>query len=398
MKIKISLVSLLLAFAMSSFAQEARTVSDVAGVNTSFDAMKQHTWDNWFIQVGGGVQSFVGDGKGFGDLFTDVSVPAFNLSIGRWWAPYWGFRVKAQEGGYVGDFYNYFSDKGGSTMKFINVHLDAMWNVTQYFPNYNANRFFNFIPYAGVGAYFRDAIDNATTGPKQSMHGVTINAGLLFQFRLSNHVGLHLDLAGTLLPGDDYFNGIIGGRRFEGIADASVGLTFNLGKTYFEVVQPMDQGLINDLNNKINDLRNENDLLSRRPVKCDPCPQCPPAQQNLQPATNAGASVTGEWKNVVLFRIGSAVIDANQRINIYNTAQFVKSSGEKVKVVGYADKQTGSAAYNLRLSERRARAVAQELTSRFGIASNNIVVEWKGDTEQPFKENAWNRVVIMSAK
>jgi len=378
MKIKISLVSLLLAFTLVSFAQEARTTSDVAGVRTSFKPNK--TWDNWFIQLGGGVQTVLNEpGKSFvqqfGNIDTDLlGYPALNLSLGRWWSPYWGFRIKAQD---IGIFEDEVVGEPllGSPWPFqyknLNVHLDAMWNMTQYFCKYNAKRVFSFIPYAGFGWI---------TSEKFTFDGGTmsINFGLLFDFRLSNHFGLHIDLAGATTP----LNHLA----------ATAGFTFNLGKSYFEVVQPMDFALIDDLNSKINGLRAENELLSKRPISC---PTCPPAVQ-APPAPQPEAS---DFRGIVLFRIGSAVIDRNQQIQIYNTAQFVQNSGEKIKVVGFADKQTGSAAYNLRLSERRAKAVAQELTSRFGIPSDKIIVEWKGDTEQPFpRENAWNRVVIMSAQ
>ena len=46
----------------------------------------------------------------------------------------------------------------------------------------------------------------------------------------------------------------------------------------------------------------------------------------------------------------------------------------------------------------RSKAVAKELTAKYNIPTENIVVEWKGSDEQPYPENNWNRVVIMSAQ
>ncbi len=386
MKIKISLVSLLLAFVTFSFAQEAKTYSEVAGVKTAFKPNK--TWDNWFIQLGAGAQMFLGENFETDNIGDAISYPALNFSVGRWWSPYWGFRFKVQDQGMlVGDFVDFANNE--TKIKSINGHLDAMWNMSQYFGKYNAKRVFNFIPYAGLGAYWREPF-GTEKGPEAGMEGVTVNGGLLFQFRLSDHVGIHLDLAGTLLT-DDYLNGFVGGMRYEGIASATAGLTFNLGKTYFEVAEGMDYGLINDLNAKINALRSENEILSKRPVSCPECPKLPDA-----PAVQKAVSYS---PSVVYFRINSAKVDANQKISIYNTAQFLKSnSNEKIKVIGYADKKTGSAAYNLKLSEQRAKAVAKELMSKYNIPSDRIVVEWKGAGEQPYQQNDWNRVVIMSAQ
>ena len=69
-----------------------------------------------------------------------------------------------------------------------------------------------------------------------------------------------------------------------------------------------------------------------------------------------------------------------------------------MKVIGYADKKTGSSDYNLKLSEKRARAVAKDLMDKYGISSDKITIEWKGSDEQPYNENNWNRVVIMRAE
>ena len=175
------------------------------------------------------------------------------------------------------------------------------------------------------------------------------------------------------------------GKLSDGIVQLSAGLTFKLGKTDFEVLQPMDYALLNDLNGQINSLRAENDQLSKRPVSCPECEE-----------VVATEVVNNYVDNIVYFRINSAKIDKNQQINIYNTAQFMKNNGTAIKVIGYADKDTGSAEYNMALSEKRAKAVAKELMDKYGISSNQITVEWKGSDVQPYGTNNWNRVAIMS--
>ena len=51
----------------------------------------------------------------------------------------------------------------------------------------------------------------------------------------------------------------------------------------------------------------------------------------------------------------------------------------------------------MKLSEKRAKAVAKELQAKYGIPSDQITVEWKGCEEQPYSINNWNRVVIMTS-
>ena len=101
-------------------------------------------------------------------------------------------------------------------------------------------------------------------------------------------------------------------------------------------------------------------------------------------------------QNVVYFRLNSARIDRHQEVSIFNTAEYAKKHSLPIKLVGYADRKTGNPDYNKGISERRARAVAKQLIDKYGISSDNISIEWMGDTVQPYAENAWNRVVIMN--
>lgn len=393
MKTKIFLFSLLLSFSLYTFAQEAQTEFQTAGYKTAFK--RNAAGDNWFIHLGAGAQAFFGDHSGDADMMDRITV-APTVSIGKWFSPYWGVRVKGQ--GY--SLHGFENDASiMQHLNYYNVHLDAMWNLSNYWGKYSPTKVFNFTPYVGLGFAHRFEMDETQTVPKTTgvavnardyyrySNTISVNGGIQFGFRLSNRINLDFDLGAAVVP--DYFNRIVQKAENEAIVHATGGLTFKLGKTTWESVEPMDYALINDLNSKINALRAENDLLSKRPVSCPECPQVGPA------------TVVNEINyvpNVVFFRLNSSKIDANQQISIYNTAEFMKNTGEKIKVIGYADKGTGTSSYNLQISERRAKAVAKELTTKYNIPSQNITVEWKGSGEQPYPENNWNRVVIMSAQ
>jgi outer membrane protein OmpA-like peptidoglycan-associated protein len=146
----------------------------------------------------------------------------------------------------------------------------------------------------------------------------------------------------------------------------------------------MDYDLLNDLNSQINALRAQNEECCKRPKSCPECPKVEPKVEQRE-----------SMKNVVFFRLNSSVIDKNQEGNIFNTSEYIKKHNLPIKVVGYADKKTGTADYNQGLSERRARTVAKRLTDQYGIPTERISIEWKGDTQQPYEINNWNRVVIM---
>ena len=392
MKTKIFLIGLLLGFSVQIFAQNNQTYeSKSPGYATNFK--HSAAGENWFLNLsaGGQIYNLTDDVKDVGLSKRISLIPA--ISLGKWFSPYWGARLKGQGLSVK----SYYKDTGFEQPNdYVNVHLDAMWNLANYWGIYSPTKLFNFTPYLGIGWAHRFELDDKATGdPKSSYYwydykrysdAFSVNGGIQFGFRLSSRVNLDFDLGVTYIG--DYFDRITGHKgENDNIVHAMGGFTFNLGKTTFDVIEPADYALIDDLNNKINALRRENEELSKRPLSCPECPQIAPivkTEINYVP-------------NVVFFRLNSSKIDANQQISIFNTATFMKETDQKINVVGYADKDTGTSSYNLALSEKRARAVAKELTTKYNIPSEKITIEWKGSNEQPYPQNNWNRVVIMSA-
>jgi len=95
------------------------------------------------------------------------------------------------------------------------------------------------------------------------------------------------------------------------------------------------------------------------------------------------------------YRVGLKGVTLTQATGLDKVAA---SNGETITLVGYADRQTGNPAYNLALSKRRAEAVADILVKKYGISRDRLKIDWKGDTVQPYNENVWNRIVLMSAE
>ena len=215
---------------------------------------------------------------------------------------------------------------------------------------------------------------------------LTYNVGLINNFQLSNSVALFVELGWRVMQ--ESFDGspTSGDYDYDSMFTGTAGIKFGLGgKQDFTPAELMDYNLINDLNSQINRLRAENEQLRQRPESCPDCPE-------VQPTTVSEAVYV---PNVVFFRINSSTIDRGQQVSVYNTAEYMKANDSaKVNIVAYADRQTGTPEYNFALSERRARAVADALINDHGISSDRISIDWKGDTEQPYAENDWNRVAI----
>ena len=384
-KISLFLISALVVFGLN--AQEFQNVShgDLY--------LKNKASDNWFMSLAGGTNMYFGSGSKDQD-FVDALGWQGQLAVGKWNSPKWGARLAIN----VGQHEHYNASSNYTTDSFVHPHLDLMWNVTNAAAGYDANRVYNFIPYVGVGYIYGMDKDFKKVNPdgdlfKYQNQSLTWNLGLINDFRLSNNFSIFVELAATVLDGSfgRQYSGIpAGDYDMDILGQALLGVKFGLGgKQDFTNAELMDYNLINDLNSQINRLRAENENLSKRPEFCPECPEVQPQQ----------AAVESVYvPNVVFFRLNSATIDRQQQISVYNTAEYLKSNpNATVEIVAYADRQTGTPDYNMKLSERRAKAVADALTSQYQIDSSRISLDWKGDTEQPYAENDWNRVAIFIA-
>ena len=384
MKTKVLLLAFLCGVVMSVSAQEYQPQVGFSTENGSkVNFKKNKASDNWFISLGGGASMLFGDQNDEADFGDRVNWAA-GLSIGKWYNPYMALRLKI-DGGQLNNF-TYVQLEGDRVLSnqdfmYGNAHLDIMWDVTNFWAPYNEKKVVRFIPFVGVGYALRPGkvVDGYNYKRSESP---SINLGVQIPFRLSKRVDLFLEGEYKML--NEQFNRVDMGHEEDRIVQAMLGLNFKLGRTDFEVIEPMDYDLLNDLNSQINALRAQNDELSKRPKSCPECPKVEPKVEQIE-----------SLKNVVFFRLNSSVIDKNQEGNIFNTSEYAKEHNLPVKVIGFADKKTGNADYNMGLSERRARAVAKRLNEKYGIPTEKISIEWKGDTQQPYDINNWNRVVIM---
>ena len=101
----------------------------------------------------------------------------------------------------------------------------------------------------------------------------------------------------------------------------------------------------------------------------------------------------------MFFTISSSRIDPTEGAKLDDIAAYLKlNPAAKVTVTGYADKGTGNAKINERLGKSRAQVVTDRLVKQYKIDRSRIIVDSKGDTEQPFAENDKNRVTICIAE
>ena len=110
------------------------------------------------------------------------------------------------------------------------------------------------------------------------------------------------------------------------------------------------------------------------------------------------AVVVQPMKQDIFFALNSAKIQDDQHAKINMLVEYLqKNPSAKVKVTGYADANTGNPRINKTLSEKRASNVADALKAK-GITADRMLINFKGDTVQPYNTPEENRVSICIAE
>ena len=365
--------------------QETITVSQPVECKTHYSA----SWrDNWFIQLGAGVQSpFVENTGGESRRMTAT----YNLGVGKWISPYLGFRFSAYYGAI------HWNQAGTAKARVANLNLDFMWDMFNSIGGYKHNRVFSMVPYVGLGGTFAykfrnpDANDYGRDGKIRSNQWMLpVSAGLQFRFRLCEYVDFFAE-GRAQFYGDNY-NNSVEGHPIDINLSAIGGLTFYVNGRHFDSYNPCDYlGYINDLNGKVNDLRGELAATTAALAAAEAQLPCPEVTETVN--TNAPAPMLAS----VRFKINSSTISDEEMVNVYNVAQWMKSNpNATVSVDGYADRDTGTSEYNQALSQRRAQSVVDALVSDYGIDASRLKVNAYGSSSQPYENNNWNRIVVFS--
>jgi OOP family OmpA-OmpF porin len=358
---KLLIVLAMCGLTMGASAQETTTdpVQKYSVATNSF-------WSNWFIQVGADWNAYYsneehGQGLSHSPFKSFRAMPGFSVAVGKWFTPGLGLRTKFQ-----GVWGRQVYDDVKHTRHMWTLNENVLFNLSNMLYGYNPERVWNFVPFLG-GGINRNCSDNN--------YAMNLSFGILNTFRVSNKVGINFELGWNYAEED--FDGISAGkgnRIWEGKDNrlyAEVGLTFNLGKATWEktpdvdAIKALSQSQIDALNAQLNDANAENARLKN--LLAEKKNEAPASVKNY---SNAPMSV--------FFNINKAkVASRKDLVNVKGLADYAKENNVNLVVTGYADSATGSAAYNQKLSERRAETVANELV-KMGVSRDQITTEGKG--------------------
>ena len=87
----------------------------------------------------------------------------------------------------------------------------------------------------------------------------------------------------------------------------------------------------------------------------------------------------------MFFNINKADVSQKEEINLKEITDKIKQyPAAKFRVTGYADEQTGTAAYNEALSKQRAEAVYNVLVNKYNVNPNQLILSYKGGVADLF--------------
>lgn len=333
----------------------------------------------WFLEGQVGVGYTAGEAA-FGKLLS----PHVALSIGKSFNPIIATRLQLSGWQGKGGWINATPEhpENNYSFDYTQVSLDAMLNLTNLFCSYKNDRCFNLLGIIGIGyAHSFNYESVPTLPPTESVNSAIARAGVQGNFRLNQCWDLNLELMGNAV--NDAFNaksGSVNDWQFSLLA----GFRYKFGHKAAKVVEDPCASTVALLNDKINNQHKEIVDL----------------QQQLQARPKAEECVTTTVEKVAMsyipFSIGKSHIANNQLIHVHHIARYLNEHPDAtVTITGYADVKTGTREGNRKLSLKRAQAVADVLVKNYHIDSQRIAVDGKGDDEQPFEENNWNRVAIM---
>ena len=343
---------------------------------------------HWYAQAQIGGQYTLGE-IGFGKLLS----PNVQVGVGYNFNQVVGARVSVNAG----------QSKAGWNVKslgqqkwkwnYVAPMVDATFNLTNLFCEYNPDRLVEVGVFGGIGANIAWGNDEAAdaqaaikAGPGKNLDQMPLEnlwdgtktrfvarVGANVDFRVSDRVKLGVELSANTLS--DKYNSKKAGNP-DWYFNALVGVKVALGETHTTKVIPAPKPVEKII-----------ERIIEKPAVA-PAPKTEAKQE----------AVEENFRRDIFFPIGNSNIAKSQTTKIAEIVDFMKENPDaKITLTGYADKGTGSEGFNDKIAARRAQTVYNTLAAK-GVAKNRMIKKSEGSRVQPFEENDMNRVTICIAK
>ena len=321
---------------------------------------------SWFVNFQGGIQ--LPNTPGMGHLIS----PVFGLNVGRNISPLFSTRLGIE--GCNSKVYNAFTGEKQS-FKYATGSFDAMVNLLNLISP--KRRALNLYGIAGVGLNWSGM---ATTN--SSKFSPNIRVGAQLDWRVAKNLAFNLEYRADNT--NDQFNGRLEPGSHDWYTSLLLGVSLVLPDAKPQVVVKDNSAELKALNDRINALQAENAALKNRKPEVKEVVKTVVDKQTVLPN--------------VFFQCAKSDISTQQAANVKAIADFLKANpNSNVTIKGYASPE-GNPEVNQKLSEARAKAVADMLINKLGISADRIKTEAGGATSDIYPVNELNRVAVSIAK
>lgn len=386
---KLILSVVVAAFAVSAFAQGTEKARWAGHATNKF-------WYNWEISAGAGVSLSTHDvfsGGGHAGLSWDASLT-------KWIVPIVGVRAQVQ-----GDKLSNFN-KAGDRYEWpsLYAHADVLLNLSNWIGGYREDRAYYAIPFVGFGYLaqsYKSGIDDKLNNlPYSSSQTIAGTIGLLNKFRVCKQIDINLEFKGTVFPASKVPATVYQGGRCEFMYGATLGISYRFNKRgwdkaytkadfqkYIDEAAAMRDQLA--AANAARAAAEEAAAKAKTDAERAAARAAAAEAEAAEAAARAAAAAKGVFAagNSIFFNIGSAKLSATDKVRLSLIADQIKNTDTVYTINGYADKKTGTATINKKVSESRAKTVYNYLVS-CGVSKDKLKYASFGDTVQPYGEGA----------
>ncbi len=378
-------------FSGGLFAQTESTSINEDENTDKYKVETNHFFDNWFISGGIGASIYFGDHNRQLDIKNRIA-STVDLNIGKWFTPVIGLRLGYNGGKIKGATQGPHSTGEAITEKpfsgywlyyskfsYTHLHGDVLFNLKNLFGGYDSDRKIDITTYLGAGYI--------ATQDKPKEQELTLNAGLYATYKLSEPLSLALDVRQVIT--NDRFDGTTGQARLDGITSATIGIVYKFNKRDWDrgsiktVTKTIDYSSeeLNKVREKADALEKANDALKRELAEAKNKP-IPTKTQTIVDRSVLAPPL------LITFGMSQTSLSKEARVNLGYFAKIVKSKpGIVYTITGYADKGTGSAQVNEKLSRERAQVVYDALIKEFGVNPAQLKTNFEGGVDTMFYDD-----------
>ena len=331
-----------------------------------------HCNQNWEVSLGCQGLSFYSNQEAplglsknpFKSFRTNLNISA---SLSKSFSPEIKLRTKAS--GYWGRSVS-SNDKNFNAVKYVAIQEDVMLNLSNVAYQYKADRFWNVIPYMGIGMA-RNFTHNE--------NALTFNIGVVNTYRINKKFKTFFEISYNIMCDNFDNQNFVSNNVFKShdrMLAAEIGLTLELGQNRWKHVTEIGNIEIDTYGERENNLK-----LSKR--------------QNTE-NTKSELEFYNETKQAVavFFEIGSSELKHQGQLeNLKELVKTAKAENRTIIVTGYADGTTEYKKYNEKLSARRADIIRKEIV-KMGIEEQKIKMITGGGVTQLDKNNTNRRVTV----